>query len=74
MEKSDEILIERHIRDDAELERYVEEHKQFEEGLEAFHRRIHLTPEEEVKKKVLQKKKLLGKERIFSILEKYRQT
>jgi hypothetical protein len=72
MEKSDEILIERHIRDDEELRRYVEEHRQFEDDLEAFNSCIHLTPEEEVRRKVLQKKKLLGKERIFSILERYR--
>jgi hypothetical protein len=74
MEKSDEILIERHMHADEELQRYVGEHRQWKADLEEFNHRIHLTPEEEVQKKVLQKKKLLGKERIFAILEKYRRT
>jgi hypothetical protein len=72
MEKSEEILIERHIHEDKELQRYVGEHRQLKVDLEEFKNRLHLTPEEEVEKKVLQKKKLLGKERIFAILEKYR--
>jgi uncharacterized protein YdcH (DUF465 family) len=72
MEKNDEILIERHIGDDEELRRYVEEHRQYEDELEVFNSRVHLTVEEEVRRKVLQKMKLLGKERIYSILEKYR--
>jgi uncharacterized protein YdcH (DUF465 family) len=72
MEKSDEIMIERHIGYDAELKRYVEEHKQYEDDLETLNSCVHRTPEEEVRRKVLQKKKLLGKEKIISILEKYR--
>jgi hypothetical protein len=73
MERIEEALIEKHIRGDEELRRYVEEHKQFKTDLEEFNRRSRLTPAEEVQKKILQKKKLLGKERIFLILEKYRQ-
>jgi uncharacterized protein YdcH (DUF465 family) len=72
MEKSDELLIERYIEEDAELRQYVEEHKQYEDKLEVFKSRIHLSADEEVRRKVLQKMKLLGKERIYSILEKYR--
>jgi len=72
MEKSDEILIERHVGNDEELKRYVEEHRKYEDELEALNSCVHLTTEEEVRKKVLQKKKLLGKETIISILEKYR--
>lgn len=74
MEESDEILIERHVPGDEELRRCVEEHRQFKADLGELNQRIHLTPEEEVARKVLQKKKLLGKERIFAILEKYRRT
>jgi uncharacterized protein YdcH (DUF465 family) len=73
MEKSEEALIARHIHEDGELRRYVEEHRQYEETLAEFNTRIHLTSEEEVRKKILQKKKLLGKEMIYAILEKYRQ-
>jgi len=73
MEKSEEALIACHIHEDGELRRYVEEHRQYEEMLAEFNARIHLTSEEEVRKKILQKKKLLGKEMIYAILEKYRQ-
>jgi hypothetical protein len=73
MERPEELLIEKHIQEDEELRKYVEEHRQFKVDLEKFKERIHLTSEEEVQKKVLQKKKLLGKEKIIAILEKYRQ-
>ncbi|MBU1151053.1 MAG: DUF465 domain-containing protein [Proteobacteria bacterium] len=73
MEKREEALIAHHIHEDGELRRYVEEHRQYEETLAEFNTRIHLTSEEEVRKKILQKKKLLGKEMIYAILEKYRQ-
>jgi hypothetical protein len=73
MEKHEELLIERHIHTDEELRRYVQEHRQFNLDLEALNGQAHLTPEEEVQRKILQKKKLLGKERIFEILKKYQQ-
>ena len=72
MEEAEEILIRRYIDQDEELRRYVEDHKKLETDLEAYNRRIYLTPEEELQKKNLQKRKLLGKEKIFQILAKYR--
>jgi uncharacterized protein len=72
MEETEEKLIQRYIAQDEELRRYVEDHKKLEADLEDFNRRIYLTSEEEVQKKTLQKKKLLGKEKIYKILEKYR--
>ena len=72
MEKREEALIARHIHEDGDLRRYVEEHREYEVALAEFNTRIHLTSEEEVRKKILQKKKLLGKEMIYAILEKYR--
>ncbi len=72
MEKFEEILIEKHIAEDKELRKYVDEHRQFEADLENLNRLNHLTPEEEIVRKVLQKKKLLGMEKIFTILERYR--
>lgn len=72
MEVAEENLIQRYIHQDEELKRYVEDHKKLEADLEDFNRRIYLTPEEEMQKKNLQKKKLLGKEKIYKILEKYR--
>lgn len=53
-----------------ELRGYIDERKQFKTDLAEFNQRAYLTPNEEIKKKVLQKKKLLGKERIFAILDK----
>ena len=72
MEEAEEILIRRYIDQDEELKRYVEDHKKLKADLEAYNKRIYLTPEEELQKKNLQKRKLLGKEKIFQILAKYR--
>jgi len=73
MEKEDELLISKYIKSDDELRKYVEDHKRLESELELFNRRVYLTPEEEMEKKKLQKRKLLGKDRIHEILSKYRQ-
>lgn len=72
MEEAEEILIRKYVDQDEELRRYVENHEKIEADIEAYNRRIYLTPEEELDKKNLQKRKLLGKERIFQILAKYR--
>ena len=72
MEKEDEILIAIHIDQDEELRRYVEDHRRLEDALEAFNKRVYLTPEEEIERKKLQKRKLFGKDRIHEILSKYR--
>lgn len=73
MEKEDELLISKYIESDDELRKYVEDHKKLETELEGFNKRVYLTPEEEMNKKKLQKRKLLGKDRIHEILSKYRQ-
>ena len=72
MEKSDEVLIARYLEVDDELKRYIEDHKKYENVLENFNKRVYLTPEEEIEKKKIQKLKLIGKDRIHQILEKYR--
>lgn len=72
MEKSDELLIARHIQQDEELRKSVEEHRSLESTLEDFNKRLYLTPQEEMEKKRLQKMKLYSKDRIFQILAKYR--
>jgi uncharacterized protein YdcH (DUF465 family) len=73
MEKRDLELIEKYISVDDELRKYVEEHGRFEEFLEEFDKRIHLTPEEEMKQKGIKKLKLKGRDKIEQILAKYRQ-
>jgi uncharacterized protein YdcH (DUF465 family) len=73
MEKSEELLIQKYMLQDAELMAAVQEHKDLESEIEVFNRRIYLTSEEEIEKKILQKKKLQKKERIYKLLEKYRE-
>ena len=74
MERTDELLIERHIQQDGELKKHVEDHRKLETALEDFNKRIYLTAEEQIEKKKLQKMKLASKDRIYVILSKYRQS
>ena len=74
MERTDEMLIERYIRQDGELKQHVEDHRKLEVALEDFNKRIYLTPQEEIEKKKLQKLKLASKDRIYAILAKYRKS
>ena len=73
MEKEDEQIISKFIDKDDELRKYVEDHRRLETELEGYNKRVYLTPEEEMEKKKLQKRKLIGKDRIHEILSKYRQ-
>ncbi len=72
MEKKDEELIQTLIPHDAELKQYYEEHLLLETQLAEFNRKVYLTPEQDLEKKQLQKRKLNGKDRIMQILEKHR--
>jgi uncharacterized protein YdcH (DUF465 family) len=72
MEKRDLELIQKHISSDAELKKHMEEHEGFERKLEEFKRQVYLTADEEVEKKKIQKLKLAGRDRIESILARYR--
>ena len=72
MEKKDEDLILSLIERDAELKRYYEEHLALEQQLAEFNRKLYMTPEQEIEKKSLQKRKLVGKDRIMQILDKHR--
>ena len=72
MEKKDEELIQSLLSHDPELKQYYEEHLVLEQRLAEFNRKVYLTPEQELEKKQLQKKKLVGKDRIMEILDKHR--
>jgi uncharacterized protein YdcH (DUF465 family) len=74
MEKKDEELIQSLVAHDPELKQYYEEHLVLERQLAEFHRKVYLTPEQELEKKQLQKRKLSGKDRIMQILDKHRAT
>ena len=71
MEKAELLLIEKYIHRDEELKRRVDEHQRLERVLEEFKERRYWTPEEQVAKKNLKKRKLREKEEILRILEKY---
>ena len=72
MEKRDEELIVSLVDRDAELKVKWEEHLLLEGQLAELQGRLHLSNDEEVEKKRLQKLKLAGKDRIMEILSKYR--
>ena len=72
MEKKDEELIQALIPHDPELKQYYDEHVLLEAQLAEFNRKVYLTPEQDLEKKQLQKRKLAGKDRIMQILEKHR--
>lgn len=72
MEKKDEELIQALVSQDAELKQYYDEHLALERQLAELNRKLYLTPEQEIEKKQLQKRKLHGKDRIMEILDKHR--
>jgi uncharacterized protein YdcH (DUF465 family) len=72
MEKKDEELIQSLLPHDPELKQFYEEHVTLERQLSELNRKLYLTPEQELEKKQLQKRKLHGKDRIMEILDKHR--
>lgn len=73
MEVKEEHAIVSLLDKDPELKKYYDEHRELEKKLAGFQHRHHLTAEEEVEMKRVQKLKLIGKDRIMEILEKHRQ-
>lgn len=72
MEKHIEERILQLIATDAELKDYYEEHMNLERKIAEFNRKLHLSAEQEIEKKQLQKRKLAGKDRMMAILEEHR--
>jgi uncharacterized protein YdcH (DUF465 family) len=73
MELKDEQTIVSLLDKDPELKRFYEEHREFERKLADLQHKHHLTPEEEVEMKKIQKLKLAGKDRMMEILGRHRQ-
>lgn len=69
---SDSALIEVLINEDTELRETVEQHKVLDSQILTLDRRRFLTPQEQLERKQLQKMKLIRKDRIVTILSKYR--
>jgi uncharacterized protein len=72
MEKRDYEIIQKYVAGDPELKKCMEEHEEYERKLEEWNRRVYLPPEEEMERKKIQKLKLAGRDRIETILAKYR--
>ncbi|TMA35856.1 MAG: DUF465 domain-containing protein [Deltaproteobacteria bacterium] len=72
MEKKDEELIQSLFEREPELKRHYDEHVDLERRLAVYQQKVHLTTEEEIEKKRLQKLKLAGKDKIMEILARYR--
>ena len=72
MEQRDLELIQQLVSSDPELKQLWDAHKDLQGKLATFTSRLYLTPEEEIEKKKLQKKKLAGRDRMEGILAKYR--
>lgn len=66
-----EELVEQVKKTNKEFRILLEEHQDLERQLEEFNRRRYLTPNQEVERKVIQKKKLMKKDRMQAILRDY---
>jgi uncharacterized protein len=73
MELREEVLIRSLMDTDIELRQYYEEHVELKRQSEELKLKPHLTEEEELELKRIQKQKLAGKDRIMEILSRHRQ-
>ncbi len=73
MERREEEFIISLLDKDPALRKYYEEHQELEKKLLGYQHKSHLTPQEEMEKKRLQKLKLIGKDKIMEILGRHRQ-
>ena len=72
MEEREEQMIASVLDQDPELRKYYEEHIEYEKRLVDLHDKGYLSPEDEMEKKRIQKLKLVGKDKIMEILDKYK--
>jgi len=73
MELHEEALIRSLMESDTELRHYYDEHVELKRQSEELKLKPHLTEEEEIELKRIQKQKLAGKDRIMEILSRHRQ-
>lgn len=72
MDPRDLELIQRHAGEDKALEVLYKEHISYEKQLSKIDNKLFLSPQEELQRKELQKKKLVGKDRLEALLKRYR--
>ena len=73
MENSDKELILKVSKSNAQLRRLYQEHVLLEDMLSSFTKKGFLTAEEELEEKILKKRKLLGVDRMMSLLSDHRE-
>jgi len=71
MERRDEELIQQLMNHDDEMRARYLEHQELKHQLEAFRDKIHLSTEEELEKKRIQKLKLASKDKLMELLERH---
>jgi len=71
MERRDEELIQQLMTHDDELRALYSEHTELKHQLEAFRDKIHLSTEEEIEKKRIQKLKLASKDKLMEVLHRH---
>jgi uncharacterized protein len=71
MERREEELIQLYAAHDEELKALYVKHQELKQKLEVFRRKIHLTPDEEIEEKRIQKLKLASKDRMMEILNRH---
>jgi len=70
VEVKEEALVARLRRENQEYQKWEQEHKKLEDTLLAFDAHRHLTPEEEIERKRIQKLKLAAKDRMMDIIRR----
>lgn len=73
MEANDQTLVRQLCDDNARFRLLYEEHLLLEKELQVLDQKNHLTSEEEVERKKVQKLKLAGKDEMERILQQHRQ-
>ena len=73
MEQRDEPIIKSLLKHNEAFRREHETHQRYEKILEEFNRRPHLTTDEELERRKVQKLKLAGKDRMARMIFEYRQ-
>jgi hypothetical protein len=74
MEERDEKLIAELIKENKTLKEYMVQHHEYEKQLGELDKRIHLSTEESMERKRIQKLKLANRDGIEQILSQHRQS
>lgn len=72
VEVYEEAVVTRLRSENPEFQRWESEHRQLEDSLNGYESHRHLTPEEEVERKRLQKLKLAAKDRMMDMIRRYK--